>query len=147
MLGRVALVELVKAAKELEVELMRSYFRTRRHGWRWWRWENHYGGRRPFHARPHIGLRRARRILDTGPEWSFTGRRSAAGRPLAFQKPPYMLHLDTVLAGPYEENYAGYRAAWWWQRLVMRSRARRGWPRSRQYQRLYRSHPLQGGKQ
>lgn len=121
----------------------------RRHTWRWWRWENNHGWRKALHSRPHIGRRRARRVLvnDVPCEVHGYERRSAAGRGLAFQKPPYFLHLETILAGPYTEDYAGYRAAWWWQRLIIRSRELRGLYRPPDlYHNLYRPHPLQGRK-
>lgn len=116
--------------------------------WRWWFQKFWAGTRRPAHPRPHIGRRRARRILvdDIPNWWAGYERRSAAGRPLAFQRPAYQLHIEIVPAGPYVEHYAGYRATRWWQRRLMRSRERRGWPRAAQYRGLYRPHPLQGGR-
>lgn len=119
--------------------------------WRWWHWENHYGKRKPHHARPHIGRRRTRRVRYTdynseGDAWWGYGRRGAAGRPLALQRPAYELHVETVPAGPYEEQYAGYRATAWWQRKVLRWRERRGVSPIEWYAGLYRAHPLQGGK-
>lgn len=119
--------------------------------WRWWRWENRYGRSKPLHSRPHIGRRRARRVLYSnvlgeGDVCSFYQLKSAAGRRLAFQRPPYELNVETVPSGPYEETYAGWRAAFWWQCKVMRSRERRGWNRKDAYKGLYRPHPLQGGR-
>jgi hypothetical protein len=116
------------------------------YSWRWWTGIYAMYRRPPVHRRPHIGRRRARRVWVEFAEWAGYERRSAAGRPLAFQKPPYQLHLETVVSGPYEEPYAGYRATWWYQRRLMRDRERRGWPREKQYRNLYRPHPLQGGK-
>lgn len=117
----------------------------RRLGWRWWSWwrQSYYYSRAPLHTRPHIGRRRCRRVLDQGPEWARWELRSAAGRRLGPQKPPYILHIETVVSGPYEEYYAGYRATWWYQRRVIRDRERRGWDRGECYRGLYRGHAIQ----
>lgn len=119
--------------------------------WRWWQWANYYGRRHPLHTRPHIGRRRARRVRYTiyagdYDAWTSHNLQSAAGRRMALQRPAYELHVETVPAGPYEEQYAGWRASWWWQRRIMASRERRGWPRVLLLIRLYRAHPLQGGR-
>lgn len=119
------------------------------YSWRWWSFIYAFYRRPPLHRHPHIGRRRGRRIRvdDNANGWAGYERRSAAGRPLAFQRPAYQLHIEIVPAGPYTEHYAGYRAAWWYQRRLMRDRARRGWPHADQYRNLYRAHPLQGGQQ
>jgi hypothetical protein len=120
--------------------------------WRWWSWVYGAYKQRPVHSRPAIGRRRSRIVIDStmyeaGDLLITHRRRSAAGRPLAFQKPLYNLIVETVPCGPYEETFAGYRAAWWYQRRVMRDRERRGFYRPEDlFKGLYRPHPLQGGK-
>ena len=74
--------------------------------------------------------------------WRLRRGRQALAR---FVKPARQLLLETVLAGPYTEDYAGYTALFWWRARLQAARRRRGVPLDRLWARLYTPHPLQRG--